>query len=67
MEILGAANKPIHEWGHETLETGTSTMISTLEVRGVSMERKNVILKDGEVDEMVKQLIDNLAKDGALG
>jgi len=64
MQILGAANKPIQEWTADSL-TSVKPLVETIELKGIKMERKNVIYKD-DVDESVKQLVDSLAKDGVL-
>jgi electron transfer flavoprotein beta subunit len=66
MEILGAANKPIHEWDVDSLLKDVDTKIDTLDIKGVSMERKNIVFKD-DIDESVTKLVDSLAKDGVLG
>jgi len=65
MQILGAANKPINDWTVESLADGLNPKIDTVELNGVSMERKNIIYKD-DVDESVKNLVDSLAKEGVL-
>ena len=65
MQILGAANKPINEVAADSLSKELSPLVETIELKGVKMERKNVIYKD-DVDESVKQLVDNLAKEGVL-
>lgn len=67
MQILGAANKPIDIMDVNSVMEGELTpKLETVSVKGVSMERKNVIFKD-DLDESVKQLVDRLAKDGVLG
>ncbi len=66
MEILGAANKPIEVVDHSSLVGEEDPVIEIIDVKGVSMERKNIIFDD-DLDEAVKKLVDNLAKDGALG
>lgn len=66
MEILGAANKPIHEWPADSLLKDINTKIETIDIRGVSMERKNLVFKD-DIDDSISQLVENLAKDGVLG
>jgi len=66
MEILGAANKPIYEWNADSILSDTNTKIETIELKGISMERKNILFKDG-IDESVTKLVDSLAKDGVLG
>ena len=64
MQILAAANKPINEVASDELSKETP-LVETVELRGVKMERKNVIYKD-DVDESVKELVNNLAKEGVL-
>jgi len=66
MQILGAANKPIQEWIAETLRSGLKPLVDTVELKGVPMERKNIIYKD-DLDESVVKLVDNLAKEGVIG
>jgi electron transfer flavoprotein beta subunit len=67
MQILAAANKPIHEWSvNDVNGKNLKPMITTVDIKGVSMERKNIIYQD-DLDESIKQLVDNLAKDGVLG
>jgi electron transfer flavoprotein beta subunit len=66
MEILAAANKPINEWTADSLKSDLKTKVDTVELKGVSMDRKNIVYKD-DLDESVQKLVDNLAKDGVLG
>jgi len=66
MQILGAANKPINEWTSDSLSSDLNPLVETVELKGVSMERKNIIFKD-DLDESVNKLVDNLAKEGVLG
>jgi electron transfer flavoprotein beta subunit len=66
MEILGAANKPIHEWSVDSLLKEIKPKIDTLNVKGVLMQRKNIVFKDN-IDESIDKLVDNLSKDGVLG
>jgi len=65
MQILAAANKPINEVTADSLLKELKPLVETVELKGVKMERKNVIYKD-DVEESVKQLVDNLAKEGVL-
>ena len=66
MQILGAANKPINEWSTESLISGKiDPLIETVELKGVSMERKNIIYQN-DLDESVNKLVDSLAKEGVL-
>ena len=66
MQILGAANKPINEWTAEVLVKDVKPIVETIDLKGVSMERKNVIYKN-DLDESVGQLVNSLAKEGVLG
>jgi electron transfer flavoprotein beta subunit len=65
MQILAAANKPINEWTADSLVSGLKPVVDTIDLKGVSMDRKNIVFKD-DIDESVKQLVDSLAKDGLL-
>jgi len=66
MQILASANKPIHEHKLEDIvQDKVEPLVKTIELKGVSMERKNIIYQDN-LDESVKQLVDNLAKEGVL-
>lgn len=65
MQILAAANKPINEWSADSLSSGLKPVVDTIDLKGVSMERKNIVYKD-DLDESVKQLVDSLAKEGVL-
>jgi len=66
MEILGAANKPINEWSADSLADGLKPKIETVDLKGVYMERKNIVYEDN-LDESIGKLVDNLAKEGVLG
>jgi electron transfer flavoprotein beta subunit len=66
MQILAAASKPIHEWTVESLGDPVEPKVEILEVKGVSMDRKNVVFKDEPLDEAIHKLVDNLAKEGVL-
>ena len=65
MQILGAANKPINEWSADSLTKDLEPKVETLELKGIPMERKNIVYKD-DVDDSVKKLVDSLAKEGVL-
>ncbi|RLF53650.1 MAG: electron transfer flavoprotein subunit beta [Thermoplasmata archaeon] len=65
MQILAAANKPINEWNGDSLASGLTSIVDTVELKGVSMERKNIVFKD-DIDESVKQLVESLVKEGLL-
>ena len=67
MQILASANKPIHEWKSEDiLQTAPQPMITMLEIKGVAMERKNILYQD-DLDASIKNLVNDLAKEGVLG
>ena len=66
MQILGAANKPINEWTADSLSSGLKPLVETVDLKGIPMERKNVIYQN-DLDESVGKLIDSLAKEGVLG
>lgn len=66
MQILGSASKPIHDWQISDVVDGKlEPKISIVEIKGVSMERKNVIYEN-DIDESVSKLVDNLVKEGVL-
>jgi len=65
MQILAAANKPIQDWTLESLDVSVEPKIDSIDLQGISMERKNIIYKD-DSDESIQKLVDNLAKDGVL-
>ena len=65
MQILGSANKPINEWSAESLNSSLNPLVETIELKGVPMDRKNIVYKN-ELDESVNKLVDSLAKEGVL-
>lgn len=65
MQILAAANKPINEMTADSLKSGLGPKVDMLELKGVSMERKNIVYKD-DIDESIGKLVDSLAKEGVL-
>ena len=65
MQILAAANKPINEWTADSLSSGLKPLVETVELKGVSMERKNIIYQN-DLDESVNKLVDSLAKEGVI-
>lgn len=66
MQILGAANKPINEWTADSLSSGLKPLVETVELKGVPMERKNIIYQN-DIDESIGKLVESLAKEGVLG
>ena len=65
MQILGAANKPINEWTSDSLIKDIKPFVETIELKGVPMERKNIVYKD-DIDESINQLVESLTKEGVL-
>lgn len=65
MQILGSASKPINEWTADSLISKIEPKIKTLDLKGIAMERKNIVYSDN-LDESVVKLVDNLAKEGVL-
>jgi len=66
MQILAAANKTINEWSVNDFKAGKlQSKITTMDIKGVSMERKNVIYQD-DLDDSVDKLVNDLAKEGVL-
>ena len=65
MQILGAAKKPINEWTSDSIEAGIKPVVDTIDLKGIPMERKNIIYQD-DLDESVTKLVESLAKEGVL-
>ena len=66
MQILAAANKPINEWSTDSIVTGgINPFIETVELKGVPMERKNIVYQD-DLDDSINKLVDSLIKEGFL-
>lgn len=65
MQILAAANKPINEWTADSLSSEIKPVVDTIDLKGVSMERKNVVYEN-DLDESVNKLVESLAKEGVL-
>jgi len=65
MQILGAANKTINEWSVDSLGGKVDPMVETVELKGIPMERKNIVYQN-DLDESVNKLVDSLAKEGVL-
>ena len=65
MQILGSANKPINQWAAESIMSGLRSKVETLDLKGVSMDRKNIIYKD-DIDKAVGELVNSLTKEGVL-
>jgi len=65
MQILGATNKTINEWSTDSLGGKVDPMVETVELKGIPMERKNIVYQN-DLDESVNKLVDSLAKEGVL-
>lgn len=65
MQILGSASKPIEDWTVDSLGVNVKPMVDTINLVGISSDRKNIIYEDGS-DESIQKLVDNMAKDGVL-
>lgn len=65
MQILASASKPIQDWTVDLLDITLEPKVQTIDLQGVSSDRKNVIYDDDSEDN-IKKLVDNLAKDGVL-
>jgi len=65
MQILGATNKTINEWSTDSLGGKVDPMVETVDLKGVPMERKNIVYQN-DLDESVNKLVDSLAKEGVL-
>ncbi len=66
MQILGAANKPIHEWTKESLGVTIKPLVETISLEGITMERKNIVFEEA-TDENIEKLVDYLIKEGVVG
>jgi len=65
MQILGAASKPISEWSADSIVSGLSAKVETVELKGIPVSRKNIVYKD-DIDQSISQLIESLTKEGVL-
>mgnify|MGYP001584839732 CR=1 FL=1 len=66
MAILASSSKPIHEWtAAGVLPELPVSKVKTLDVKGIPMQRKNIIYSD-DIDQSVNKLVDELAKVGVL-
>lgn len=66
MAILASSSKPIHEWSATSIMTDSpSPRVKTIDIKGIPMQRKNVIFQD-DLDQSVGKLVDELAKVGVL-
>lgn len=66
MQIMGAAKKPVKTLDDTALSLDFTTNTEITECKGYVMDRKNVLLKDGEANETIQHLITALKKEGVL-
>jgi electron transfer flavoprotein beta subunit len=66
MQIMASTKKPIHDWTVESLGiSGLNPKVETIDIKGVSMERKNIVLP-GSIEEATDKLAESLAKEGVF-
>ena len=67
MQILAASNKPINEWDAQSLLEKSEQKVEIVEIKGLTSERKNIVFAEGEMDDIVKKVVENVIKEGVLG
>lgn len=73
MQIMGASSKPIETWNAEAVGISADELsvsghrVKTVEVKGVTMERKRQIYEDDDVETGVKEVAEVLIKGGYAG
>jgi electron transfer flavoprotein beta subunit len=73
MQIMGASSKPIETWNAEAIGLSGDELsegghrIKTVEIKGVTMERKLQIYEEDDVETGVKEIADVLIKGGYAG
>ena len=67
MQILASSNKPIQEWDAQTLIEKKDLKLEIVSISGLTSERKNIIYKEGEMETLVEQVVENVIKDGVFG
>jgi electron transfer flavoprotein beta subunit len=66
MAILASSSKPIHDWAvANILPEPPVAKVKTIDVKGIPMQRKNIIYQD-DLDLSIGKLVDELAKVGVL-
>lgn len=66
MAILKAAKKPIETIKLSQLEIDLKPKTKILDLRGIEIKRKGIIIKDLPVDKAVDELLDYLIKEGVI-
>lgn len=67
MQILASSNKPIHEWDAHSLIEKTTPKVEIMDTKGLTIERKNMIYHEGELEEIVNTVVDAILKEGVVG
>jgi electron transfer flavoprotein beta subunit len=73
MQIMGASSKPIETWNAEALGLSADDLstaghlVNTVDIKGVTMERKLQIFEDDDVDDGIKEVAQVLIKGGYVG
>jgi len=68
-QVLGASKKPVVEWKTADLGLDAGDLVPQnriKSIKGFVMSRKNVIYKEGTLDEKVNSLVVSLTKEGLL-
>ena len=66
MQIMAATKKPIQEQNAAALGiSDTAPKVETIEIKGVPMERKNIVL-EGSAEDAAKKLAENLTKESVF-
>lgn len=66
MQIMAAGKKPVHELKADQLAVDFATNVEVTERKGYAMDRKNILFKDGEAEDIIKELTAALRKEGVL-
>ncbi len=66
MQIMAAGKKPVHEFKADQLAVDFATNVEVTERKGYAMDRKNILFKDGEAEDIIKELTAALRKEGVL-
>lgn len=73
MQIMGASSKPIETWNAEALGLSADDLataghlVKTVDIKGVTMERKLQIYEDDDIDNGIKEVAQVLIKGGYVG
>lgn len=64
--VLAAGKKPVREISTSELDADLTPKTKVSEVKGYVMNRKNILFKEGEINDKIEQLIAALRKEGVL-